>query len=237
MEKLINFKRRSLKINKEIYRNNLSILNFGNASIIDRKSNKLFIKASGTDIKNCKLSDIVTVGLNNFKLKSYKKIKPSVDTEIHIELYKYIKNINCIIHSHSEYSTIISQSNIEPECYGTTHADYFKDKIPLSYKIRKVNKVNYESQIAQSIILKLKKTKINYPGILLRDHGVFAWGENEKKALDNLIAIEYICKLYFKTKFLSKFPKISKSLAEFHFFRKNGKKKYYGQTIFKKIIN
>lgn len=224
-----SLKQRSLKINKEIYQNNLSILNFGNASVIDRKAKKLFIKASGTDIKRCKLSNIVEVDMNNFDLKKFEKNKPSVDTEIHIKLYKYLKNINCIIHSHCEYSTIVSQLNIEPECYGTTHADFFKGKIPLSNRIKKVNKSNYEYQVAQSILLRLKKTKINYPGILLRDHGVFAWGKSEKEALDNLIAIEYICRLYIKTKFFLKIPRISKNLASFHYLRKNGKKKYYGQ--------
>lgn len=224
-----NFKYRALKINKKIYQKNLNILNFGNASIIDKDRKKIYIKASGTDIDTCKINNIVEVSINNFKFKNFLYLKPSVDTPIHIELYKYLKNINCIIHSHSEFCTILSQSNIEPDCYGTTHADYFKGKIPLSEKIKKVDEKNYEFQLAKSIIAKLKKSRQSYPGILLRDHGVVAWGENEKKALDNLIAMEFICKLYFKTKLLIKRPKISKSVRDFHFLRKNGNKKYYGQ--------
>ena len=224
-----SLKQRSLKINKEIYQNNLSILNFGNASVIDRKAKKLFIKASGTDIKRCKLSNIVEVDMNNFDLKKFEKNKPSVDTEIHIKLYKYLKNINCIIHSHCEYSTIVSQLNIEPECYGTTHADYFYDKIPLSEKIYKVNKIRYEYQLGKSIINRLKKIKKYNPGILLRDHGLVAWGKNEQEAINNLIAIEFICRVYYKTKLLNKKPKIIKSVSKFHFERKHGKKSYYGQ--------
>ena len=223
-------KYRSLKVNKEIYLQDLSILNFGNASVIDKERKKIFIKASGMDIESCNLSSIVEVDIKKFDINNYKNLRPSVDTVIHIELYNYLKNINCIIHTHPEYSTIISQSNIEPDCYGTTHADYFKGKIPISDKITKVNKNNYEHQVAQSIISKLKRKNFNYPGILLRDHGVFAWGEDEKKAINNLIAIEFICKLYFKTKFLSKKSKISKSVADFHFYRKHSKGKYYGQT-------
>ena len=225
-----NLKLIASKLNKEIFKKNLSILNFGNASIIDKKRKKLFIKASGLGEENITPSNIVELEISKFNINKKYPIKPSVDTIIHIELYKYLKNINCIIHTHSEYSTIMSQANIEPECLGTTHADYFKDKIPLSDKIYKVEKGNYERQLSQSIISKLKKRNLNYPGILLRDHGVFAWGKNDKDAINNLIAIEYICKLYFKTKMLINKPKISKYLAEFHYNRKNGKNKYYGQN-------
>ncbi len=225
-----NLKSRALKVNKEIYKNNLSILNFGNASVIDKNRSKIYIKASGIGEDKCKLSNIVEVKIHNFKSQNHYKIKPSVDTIIHIELYRHLKNVGCIIHSHSEFSTILSQANIEPKCFGTTHADYFNGPIPISTKIVKVDNEKYEFQVAKSIIQRLKKYKENVPGILLRDHGVFAWGKNEAEAIHNLIAIEYICKLYFKTKMIVKNPKISKSLKSFHFFRKNGKGKYYGQN-------
>ena len=226
--KNLYFKKRAALINRKIYENNLAILNFGNGSVIDNKREKIYIKASGIYTKNCNTSDIVEVKIENFNSSNYKKLRPSVDTEVHILLYKYMKNINCIVHSHSEYATILSQSNIEPECLGTTHADFFSGKIPLSEKIAKVNK-NYEQQIAESIIKKLEKLKNHCPGILLQDHGVFAWGKTELEAINNLIAIEFICRLYFKTKTLGKKKRLSKSLAKFHYLRKNGKFKYYGQ--------
>ena len=99
----------------------------------------------------------------------------------------------------------------------------------LSEKIYKVNKIRYEYQLGRSIINRLKKIKKYNPGILLRDHGLVAWGKNEQEAINNLIAIEFICRVYYKTKLLTKKPKISKSVHKFHFERKHGKKSYYGQ--------
>ena len=64
---------------------------------------------------------------------------------------------------------------------------------------------------------------------MLRDHGLIAWGQNEQEAINNLIAIEFICKIYYKTTMLIKKPKISNSVRKFHFERKHGLKKYYGQ--------
>ena len=86
-------KYRSLKVNKEIYSQDLSILNFGNASVIDKERKKIFIKASGMDIKSCNLSNIVEVNIKKFDIKNYKNLRPSIDTVIHIELYNYLKNI------------------------------------------------------------------------------------------------------------------------------------------------
>ncbi len=226
----INYFSKCAKINTEIYKNNLTILNFGNASIIDKEKKNIYIKASGIFTKHCKKSDIVKVNLHTSKNNNIKKLlKPSVDTDIHKELYKYLNNVRCIIHTHSEYSTIIAQSNIEPKCYGTTHADYFYGKIPLSDKIYKVNKNGYEKQLGKSIISRLKRSNKYNPGILLRDHGLIAWGQNEQDALNNLIAIEFICKIYYKITMLIKKPKISRSVHKFHYERKHGKKSYYGQ--------
>ena len=221
---------RCAKINTEIYKNQLTILNFGNASIIDKKKEFIYIKASGIFTKQCKTKDVVKVKLKNTKNTfAQNSLKPSVDTDIHKELYKYLKNVNCIIHTHSEFSTIVAQSNVEPQCYGTTHADYFYDRIPLSDKIYKVDKKKYEYQLGKSIISRLKKSNKYNPGILLRDHGLIAWGKDEQEAINNLIAIEFICRIYFKTKMLIKKPKISKSVRKFHYERKHGTKSYYGQ--------
>ena len=226
---LKNYFSKCAKINTKIYKNNLSVLNFGNASIINKSRNSIYIKASGIFTKKCTENDIVKVEIKKINKFNRNSLKPSVDTDIHIEIYKYLKDVGCIVHAHSEYSTIIAQSNIEPECYGTTHADYFYDRIPLSEKIYKIDKSRYEYQLGKSVVKKLKKLKKYIPGILLRDHGLIAWGKNEQEAINNSIAIEFICKIYYKTQMLIKKPKISKSLIKFHYDRKHGKTSYYGQ--------
>ena len=124
---------------------------------------------------------------------------------------------------------MLAQAEIEPECLGTTHADYFKNTIPLSEKIIKVDK-NYELQIGKTIISTLNRKKIkNAPGILARNHGLYAWGETLEKTINNAVAIEYICKLYYLTKAIGTKKIISNNLKNFHFDRKNSSKKYYGQ--------
>lgn len=219
-----------IELNKLISKNKLTILNFGNASYFCRQSKKIFIKGSGFDTDKLDKNKIAICEFKNNKLANLtKKIKPSVDTWTHYIIFKNLKNVNYVVHSHPFYSTVLAQAEIEPECLGTTHADYFKDSIPLSQKIFNIDK-NYELQIGESIVNALKSKKIkNAPGILARNHGLFAWGKTIEEAINNAVAIEYICKLYYHTKSFQPKVKIAKKLSDFHFDRKNSKDKYYGQ--------
>ena len=72
-----NYLLRCAKINSEIYKNKLSILNFGNASIIDTRRESIYIKASGIFTKQCKKKDVVKIKLkdpNNLPQKSLKLV-------------------------------------------------------------------------------------------------------------------------------------------------------------------
>ena len=236
MRKKLNFKinknllNKTALLNRKISDSNLTYLNFGNGSILDKKKNTIYIKGSGFDTKLTTDKKIAVCNFSrNCKLKKRNKIKPSVDTLTHVYLYLNLKNVFSIIHTHSKYATILAQANVEPECLGTTHADFFSGKIPLSNKISVVDKKNHEIQLGRAIIDKLKKGYENSPGILLRDHGFYAWGEDYNKALENAIAFETICMFYFYTKIITKKKFISNNYHKFHYLRKNGENKFYGQ--------
>lgn len=229
-----NFLKQTVFLNRSIIKNKLSILNFGNASVIDRKSGTVYIKASGilpNEINENKVVGIKLNQNNTFKVIYNKKLKPSVDLDIHLKIYNFYKNINSIIHVHSCFATILSQLEKEPKCIGTTHADFYNKPIPLSNTFRlKSNRVEeYNYKIFLSIKKRLEKEKNFPPGILLRGHGPLSWGENIYKTIENSVAIEFICKLYYYCNLLKKNTSLEPSLIKFHYDRKNGKNKKYGQ--------
>jgi|TARA_B110000977_G_C11088756_1_gene495882 L-ribulose-5-phosphate 4-epimerase len=217
-----------VKLNKSIFINNLTILNFGNASHFDRIKKKLYIKGTGFNTEKVNNKRISVLKLVDNKFNLINKIKPSVDTPIHHSIYRALPKVNFIAHTHSTYATVLAQLSIEPECIGTTHADFFYEKIPLSGVLKNYNSKNYEIKIGNSIISRIKTEKYTPPGILIRNHGVIAWGKTSNETLDNLIAIEKICEFYYLSK-LIKLKKIPKKLHHLHFFRKHGKNKTYGQ--------
>ena len=83
------------------------------------------------------------------------------------------------------------------------------------------------------IISKLKNLRLkaeSIPGILIANHGVISWATSTKAAMENALAIEFIAKLAFNSELLKKnVKKLPIALHNKHFYRKHGKKSYYGQ--------
>jgi L-ribulose-5-phosphate 4-epimerase len=222
----------TLKLNKAILKHGLQIHLFGNASI--RYKNLCLIKPSGVNIAKLRYSEVSVVNIDSGKLISGKK--PSVDLDTHLLIYKNFPEINSIIHTHSVFATSWAQAKKEIPCFGTTHADYYYNQIPITKSLSKV-KVNrkYEHETGKSIVSKIKKLKIkplDIPGILVASHGPFCWGENANKALENALTVEYLAELAYKTKIINnKISSIPRFLQLKHYKRKVGPNSYYGQKI------
>tara|TARA_B100000787_G_C16196911_1_gene301592 strand:+ start:198 stop:884 length:687 start_codon:yes stop_codon:yes gene_type:complete len=221
---------RSLKLNKELITSGLQINEFGNGSI--RYKNLCLIKPTGANLNLIKYSDISVIDIIKKKIISGKK--PSVDLDIHLAIYKNYKDIHSIVHTHSLYATSWAQSGRPIPCYGTTHADYYPNDIPITKLLNKKNiQKNYEEEIAKSVVNKLKNLKINplnIPGMLISNHGVLAWGKSSKEAMKNAIAIEFIAQLAFNSEMINnKIKKLQTTLHKKHYYRKHGPKSYYGQ--------
>ena len=117
------------------------------------------IKPSGANIAKLKYSEISVINIINGKVISGKK--PSVDLDTHLLIYKNFPEINSIIHTHSVFATSWAQAKKEIPCFGTTHADYYFNQIPITKSLtnKNVNK-NYEYETGKSIVNKIKNLKI-----------------------------------------------------------------------------
>lgn len=220
--------KKAIYANSQIAENNLSLLNFGNASVFDPEELLIAIKPSGMTVSEVTYENIVVTNLNGIVI--YGNLKPSVDVLIHSKLYQRFKNIRCIIHIHSHWTSIWSQIGMDIPILGTTHADFFKTSIPCTRMLSEdeIN-FNYENNISKIILQRFNE--ISYedtPAILLRSHGAFTWGKNEHEAVKNAIVLEFISMTAWHTYFFNS-KCINEHLIAKHFYRKNGDKKYYGQ--------
>ena len=213
--------------NLEVSNSKLTFQNFGNLSL--RVNDDIFvIKPSGVNLKKVNYRDYPIISIKR-KRFNY-KLKPSVDTDFHQEVYKNFKNINSIVHTHSKYATIWAQACKSIPNQGTTHSDYWLNDIPITKRLSKKKIIkNYEKNIGIEIVKVLKK-KFSY-GVLIANHGVITFGRNVDEAISYAERLEYIAEMAFKTNMLIKNNKslISKDLKEKHYFRKHGNKSYYGQ--------
>ena len=70
---------------------------------------------------------------------------------------------------------------------------------------------------------------LHTPGVLVKNHGPFAWGRDAHEAVYNATVLEQVAKMAFITKLLNPTAGIDPLLVEKHFRRKHGPDAYYGQ--------
>jgi len=227
---MVDFKEKVYLAYKEIVDNGLVIGSWGNVSCYIESSEIIIITPSGISIDNLSPKKMVSIDVFGNIIDTYSK--PSVDMDIHLEIYKGFSGVGSVIHTHSEYATIFSQAKLSIPCVGTTHSDYFYNDIPLVNDLNKDEIDNeFEMNSGKSIVNFFNDNEINplhMKAALLPSHGPVVWGESIEDAVESAIVLEHISKLAYRTLML-KNPKMDSNLIDKHFFRKHGKDKYYGQ--------
>jgi L-ribulose-5-phosphate 4-epimerase len=224
------------ELKKQVYTANLNLVKhglvlftWGNVSGIDRKTNLIVIKPSGVSYEDMQAEDMVVVDLNGKVIGG--NLKPSSDTLTHIELYKAFPGIGGIVHTHSTYAVAWAQALRPIPAFGTTHADHFYGEIPCTREltIEEVDR-GYEKETGTVIIETFKNINpLHVPGVLVGNHGPFAWGSTPDKAVYNAVVLEEVARMALFTVQLGNDNPIRQYLLDKHFNRKHGKDAYYGQ--------
>jgi L-ribulose-5-phosphate 4-epimerase len=215
--------------NLELVKQKLVLYTWGNVSGIDRKTNLIVIKPSGVSYEDMQPEDMVVVDLNGKVIGG--NLKPSSDTLTHIELYKAFPEIGGIVHTHSTYAVAWAQALKSIPALGTTHADHFYGDIPCT-RILTQEEVDrgYEKETGTVIIETFKNIDpLHVPGVLVGNHGPFAWGSTPDKAVYNAVVLEEVARMALFTVQLGNDNPIKQYLLDKHFNRKHGKNAYYGQ--------
>lgn len=226
---LDELKLKVFKANLALVEHKLVIFTWGNVSGIDREKNMVVIKPSGISYDEMKADDMVVVDLEGNIIEG--KLKPSSDSPTHLVLYQHFKNIGGIVHTHSEWATSWAQAGLGIPCYGTTHADYFHGEIPCTRRMKPGEiKSDYEKETGNVIAERFKKLNPDdIPGVLVNNHGPFAWGIDADNAVHHAVVMEEVAKMAFRTRVLGQELPIRKVLLDKHYLRKHGKDAYYGQ--------
>ena len=223
-----------MKFNKAIAQNKLSIYTWGNVSVKDGTKN-IRIKPSGVPFQTLTKKDVSLVDIKSGNLLSGKR--QSVDTLIHLEIYKAFPETKCVIHTHSTFLTSFAQAKKEVPILGTTHADYFNHSIPVANQVQLDETHIMETLVGQSVVDVAKQhfdVGTETMAVLIPCHGSIIWTENPSRIIEYAIVLEEIAKLAYLT--LTLVPNTQPNeqdlgVFKFHYLRKNGEKKYYGQNI------
>jgi L-ribulose-5-phosphate 4-epimerase len=218
-----------LHANLDLVKHGLVIFTWGNVSAIDRGTGLVVIKPSGVTYEKMKSKDMVVVNLDGEVVEG--NLKPSSDTATHLLLYRKFGNIGGVVHTHSEWATSWAQAGLPIPAIGTTHADYFYGEIPCTRKMTNAEiEGQYELETGKVIVETFKDLNPDQvPGVLVNNHGPFAWGKSAGDAVHNAVVMEEIAKMAFRSFHLNPKTTMDKALLDKHFLRKHGDGAYYGQ--------
>lgn len=218
--------------NLDLVSKGVVIYTWGNVSGIDREKGLVVIKPSGVDYEGMSPEDMVVVDLTTGRTVEG-KWKPSSDTATHLELYRKFPDMGGIVHTHSTCAVAFAQAGRDIPALGTTHADYFYGDIPCARSLtRQEVEEAYEANTGKVIIETIEKRGYDpmaIPGIVVRNHGPFAWGKNPAGAVYNAVVMEKVAEMDLKTLALNPEASMPQYILDKHYSRKHGPDAYYGQ--------
>ena len=225
------------QLKKEVYEANMLLpkydlvtFTWGNVSGIDRGKGLFVIKPSGVEYDKLTPEDMVVVDLDGNKVEG--KYNPSSDTATHVELYNRFPQIGGVVHTHSPWATSWAQAGRGIPCYGTTHADYFYGDIPCTrdltaQEIEEAYELNTGNVIVETFA---GKDPMAVPGVVVKNHGPFAWGRTPAGAVYNAVVLDKVAEMAYNTMTLNpRTKRVHQYLLDKHYFRKHGANAYYGQ--------
>ena len=222
-------KEKVFRANLDLVKHGLVIFTWGNVSAIDRENNLVVIKPSGVSYETMVAADMVVVDLDGNIVEG--GLRPSSDMPTHLMLYKAFSEIGGIVHTHSTYATAWAQAGRDIPNIGTTHSDYFHDAIPCTAEMSRAEvEGNYEKETGRVIVRCFKEIDpVHTPGVLVRNHGPFAWGRDAADAVHNAVVLEQVAKMAYLSYQINPALTMNPLLVEKHFNRKHGPNAYYGQ--------
>lgn len=218
------------KANRDLERQNLVTLTWGNVSGLSPDRELVVIKPSGVGYSELTPTDLAVVDMSGRRIEG--ALAPSSDTPIHLEIYRAFPGVFGVAHTHSTYATIFAQAHMSIPCLGTTHADHFRGEIPVTRMIgQKEVETGYEINTGRQIAEHFKEVDpLEIPAVLVAGHGPFTWGKSPDEAFLNCAALEKVAEMAYGTLSIKReevlFPDY---LLQKHFRRKHGPEAYYGQ--------
>ena len=220
------------RANIELANSGLVTGTFGNLSAIDHANRMVAIKPSGVPYSQLTPDSIVVVSLNS-GASIAGHLRPSSDTPTHLELYRAF-HCGAIVHTHSEYATMLAQARRPIRCMGTTHADYFRGDVQVTRPLtRDEVEHEYERNTGRVIVETFESNGLSaaeIPAVLVAHHAPFVWGPDAARAIEHAQILELVARMEWRASMLAaETPRPDQFLIDKHYLRKHGPKATYGQ--------
>ena len=156
-------------LNIDLQRYGLVAWTAGNVSELMPDRQRFVIKPSGVSYQELNPSQMIICDLDANVLEG--QLSPSSDTETHAYIYRHMKDVGGIVHTHSNYAAAWSAIHSSIPCALTAMADEFGGEIPLGPFA-----LIGDDAIGKGVVETLLGHRS--PAVIMKNHGVFTIGKD-----------------------------------------------------------
>ena len=168
-------------------------------------SAEVLLTVSGRHKGQLGMDDLLAVDMDGRSLEADKK--PSAETLLHTQLYRWKPEIGAVLHTHSVNATVLSRV-----CLGDSlvFADYELQKAfsgVASHESQVLVPIFDNDQDIQRLASKIQPWLDAHPdcvGYLIRGHGLYTWGAQMSDALRQIEAFEFLFDCELKVRALQR---------------------------------
>jgi L-ribulose-5-phosphate 4-epimerase len=176
----------------------LKTLQWRHVSGIDRDRGLVVVKPADITCSDLEYEDMIVVDMEGNIMEGEGKLP--ADLSAHLGLYEKFQSIGGVASSRSQWATIYAQSGLSIPVYGTAHLEFFKGEIPCTRAISD-DEIHRGFEHAVANVIAEAFADKNYsaiPGVLVKNHAPFAWGESPLLAVQNAAMLETTAKLAYR---------------------------------------
>jgi len=201
---LKNLKKLVYVANKRLTRLGLTDNLWGHVSGIERERGLVVVKPSDVSCKDLTPDDMIVIDLEGQIVEG--SGKPAKDAVTHLGVYASFTKIGSVVSLYSPWATIFAQGGLPIPAYGITHLEYFKGNIPCTRALLDEEiAADYEASIGSLITETFtQQDYMKIPGVLVKNHAPFTWGESPIQAVFHAAALEKVAKMAYRTGVISK---------------------------------
>ncbi len=151
------------------------------------------ITRSGCDKARLVVDDLITCNFDGEAINTAHK--PSAETALHTRLYQLDDRIGAVLHTHSVNSTVLSRLAEDAltlsgfEMQKSLSGNQTHDE-PISVAV--FDNTQDIPALARQVARQYNNGKLNQPGLLVRGHGLYAWGLDVDEARRHIEGFEFL---------------------------------------------
>ena len=181
-----NWKREVIDAGIRMLSEGITIGTWGNVTVRDPETGYVYLSPSGMPYKTLVEDDIVVVRLDGSRVEGERK--PTIETEMHLSIYRARPACNAVVHTHPTYSTAFSCMGEDIPLLLDEAAQVLGDVVRTT-----AYALPGSQELADECVKALGDKAM---ACLLRSHGAVCLGKDLEQAFGNSTVLEATAQIY-----------------------------------------